>query len=111
MYASLLPVRQNGRERRYLGFTLKSMLTCDHLVKDRAEREDVGAGIHLCALCLVWRHIDHRTDYGAVFRLRLHCRPRNEIGRAGSASFATPKSSIFTTPLSVTITFAGLRSR
>ena len=55
---------------------MKRMLTCGHLVEDGAEREDVGTGIHLCALRLLRRHIGHRADYGAFLRLRLHCRRR-----------------------------------
>ena len=43
----------------------------DHLVDDRAEGEDVGAGVGVARLELLGRHVRHRAEQRPLFRQRL----------------------------------------
>ena len=93
--------------------SLERPLPARHLVEQDAEREDVGAVVDRQPLRLLGRHVGDRPHDAPVLgdRLRLAqwCGPSSS--GASPRSLARPKSSTFTRPSAVSITFSGLRSR
>ena len=95
------------------GVPLERLPARQHLVKDRAEREDVRARGRRQPPHLFGRHVAHRPHD----RARSPCDPRpsarSSARREATASilFARPKSRIFTWPSRVTKRFSGFRSR
>ena len=102
---------QDGRQRGHLRVTLKRLLPGDHLVKHRAEAEDVRTGIDLLPFRLLGRHVGDCPDNRPFFRLELQSCVLSLRRSPTSVSFARPKSKTFTRPSSVTITLVGFRSR
>ena len=84
-----------------------------HLVQNRAEREDVGSVVGGNAADLLRRHVAERSEHHSRLRARRivgTTLPTAPIG-SGSVSLARPKSRIFTRSPAVMNMFSGFRSR
>ena len=52
----------DGRHQRGAAVARERSASAHHLVEDDAEREDVGARVHLPSFDLLWRHVGNRPD-------------------------------------------------
>ena len=90
---------------------------CGHLVENRAEREQVGAGIKFFPGGLLRRHVGDRAHGGAragqmdLAHYRRRITQRTSARRVREPTLASPKSRILACPRLVTKIFAGLMSR
>ncbi len=106
-------VLENRRDERGFGVRVERPPPRQHLVQQRAKREHIAACIHSLAAKLFGRHVRERAEHHPGARQR-RVRPDAAapcaIAPSGFRSCARPKSSSFT-PVLVTMTLAGLRSR
>ena len=66
-------LRQDRRDRVRRRVAPKRALTREHLVQDRAEREDVGPAVGRLAAHLLRRHVAHRAEDDAGLRPARSC--------------------------------------